>query len=106
MPKVTTSTFRCPICKSATKVLRTRSIGPSRLTRYRVCVSNSDHRFATREICITEPAAPERAIGTTSIRFALLDLARQFGISLESISSPIHTPDNQSHGEHDHAHDD
>ena len=83
MPK-TKSLFRCPTCGASTSVLRTRSATSTRLVRYRECTVDKKHRCVTREILVSDPETPERAIGTMRLQIALRHLASELGIDIES----------------------
>ena len=83
MPRIKTA-YRCPDCGSPMRVLRTRVDSLGRFTRYRSC--GNGHKLTTREIPIDQGGGGEDAIGTTHLKFALMQMVKDLGISIDSDS--------------------
>ena len=96
MPAIT-NIFACPTCGAKTKVLRTRSALPQRLTRYRIC--ESGHRTTTREIVDSDMNAPRNTVDRTLVTIALCELAASLGIQVNSTTATTSFSDNHFHGD-------
>lgn len=86
---------RCPKCKAATRVLRTRSDDVGRAVRYREC--ECGYRFTTREIPVGETAT---ATFGTLARTALIQFAETFGIDPSDIFDTATDPENPIKEQH------